>query len=344
MKFKTLQRTAAKALFVLSLLGLNLLTPFHGTAQCVTNATGTSVDGTVYMMGQTFTPASDCVVGGIRFSSGAAVTGANLTINLRARNGGTVCNGTVLRTATLANTVSGDNTVTFSSAVSITNGTQYFLEIVGAVNSNGIKQVRYSSNSYGGTGNSNYYHLNSGATCLTDVNFDLNFTINTGVLKVELLNLDATTEGSKITLNWSTVSEENNKGFDIERSRDGETFQTIGNVKGIGKAANYNFVDANPYNGVNYYRLRQVDYDGLETLSKVVSVSSKGGKALKVYPTLVSNGFLTVDTEGADYAIYNIVGQQVQNGKTTQRLDVSALAKGTYILKVGTEQAKFIKQ
>ena len=65
---------------------------------------------------------------------------------------------------------------------------------------------------------------------------------------------------------------------------------------------------------------------------------------MKVYPTLVSNGILTVDTEGGDYDIYNIVGQQVQSGKTTQRLDVSALAKGTYILKVGAEQAKFVKQ
>jgi hypothetical protein len=167
---------------------------------------------------------------------------------------------------------------------------------------------------------------------------------NAAVLPVELLKFTATTEGAKNHLTWATASETNNKGFDIERSRDGETFQTIGTVKAIGKAGNYNFIDAEPVNGTNYYRLRQIDFDGTATLSKVVSVTTKGDKHLKVYPTLVSNGFLTVDTEGRDYAIYNIFGQQVQSGKTTQRLDVSALAKGAYILKVGTEQAKFVKQ
>jgi hypothetical protein len=167
---------------------------------------------------------------------------------------------------------------------------------------------------------------------------------NMAVLPVELLKFTATTEGSKNYLTWATASETNNKGFDIERSRDGATFQSIGTVKAIGKAGNYIFTDATPVNGTNYYRLRQIDFDGTETYSKVVSVANKGGKSLKVYPTLVSNGFLTVDTEGGDYAIYNIVGQQVQSGQTSQRLDVSALAKGTYILKVGTEQAKFVKQ
>lgn len=163
------------------------------------------------------------------------------------------------------------------------------------------------------------------------------------VLPVELTSFTVTTEGGKNHLTWATASETNNKGFDIERSRDGETFQAIGTVKAIGKAGNYNFTDAEPVNGTNYYRLRQIDNDGTETYSKVVSVNNKGGKSLKVYPTLVSNGVLTVDTEGGDYAIYNIVGQQVQSGKTTQRLDVSTLAKGTYILKVGTEQVKFTK-
>lgn len=174
---------------------------------------------------------------------------------------------------------------------------------------------------------------------------NINAIVNgNAVLGVELLRFDVHTEGSKNHLTWATASETNNKGFDIERSRDGATFQAIGTVKALGKAGNYTFTDAEPVNGTNYYRLRQIDFDGTETYSKVVSVANKGGKSLKVYPTLVSTGFLTVDTEGGDYAIYNVFGQQVQSGKTAQRLDVSTLAKGTYILKVGTEQAKFVKQ
>jgi hypothetical protein len=66
-----------------------------------------------------------------------------------------------------------------------------------------------------------------------------------------------------------------------------------------------------------------------------------------LYPTLVSNGILTVHTEGwqlRDYSVTNLLGRQVLVGKTTTQIDVSALAKGTYMLKVGNEVAKFVKQ
>ena len=174
---------------------------------------------------------------------------------------------------------------------------------------------------------------------------------SSAVLPIELIQFDVQNiEGGKNHLTWATASETNNKGFDIERSRDGATFQSIGTVKAIGKAGNYNFTDAEPVNGTNYYRLRQIDFDGTATFSKVVSVANKGGKGLKVYPTLVSNGILTVDTEGGqlrDFSVTNLLGQQALSGKTPPSgvggLDVSSLAKGTYILKVGSEVAKFVK-
>ena len=164
------------------------------------------------------------------------------------------------------------------------------------------------------------------------------------VLSVEMAEFSVHTEGGKNKLTWTTANEINSYAFEVERSSDGKTFTKIGTVKAQGKAATYQFIDNQPIMGTTYYRLNQTDNDQTSEYSKVISVTNKGGKALKVYPTLVSNGFLTVDSEVSDYAIYNIVGQQVQSGKTAQRLDVSALAKGTYILKVGTEQAKFVKQ
>ena len=198
----------------------------------------------------------------------------------------------------------------------------------------------------------------AGANPTVNMRWTINGTLTTGQavllgisvrsvnapVPIELMSFDATnTEGGKNTLTWRTASEQDNKHFDIERSTDGNSFHSIGQVKGNNKPSSYQYTDNQPFS-TTYYRLKQVDYDGTATYSKVVSVTNKGGKALKVYPTLVSNGILTVDTEGGDYAIYNIVGQQVQSGKNAQRLDVSALAKGTYILKVGAEQAKFVKQ
>jgi hypothetical protein len=65
---------------------------------------------------------------------------------------------------------------------------------------------------------------------------------------------------------------------------------------------------------------------------------------LKVYPT-VSSGVLTIETpEMADYQVFTLSGQQVLNGKTGQWIDVSALPQGTYIVRVGLEQALFVKR
>jgi Secretion system C-terminal sorting domain len=164
------------------------------------------------------------------------------------------------------------------------------------------------------------------------------------VLPVELISFDATTEGDKNHLTWRTASELNNKLFDIERSTDGTTFHSIGQVKGNNKPSSYQFVDNQPF-ATSYYRLRQIDFDGTETLSKVVSVELKGkGKSLAVYPNPVSSLLNVVYTEGSSFQILNLLGQQVLTGKTASQVDVSALPQGSYILKVGAEQAKFLKQ
>jgi hypothetical protein len=176
------------------------------------------------------------------------------------------------------------------------------------------------------------------------------------VLPIELTAFDVqNTEGSKNHLTWTTASEVNNKHFDIERSTDGTTFHNIGQVRGNNKPSTYQFVDNQPF-ATSYYRLKQVDFDGTETYSKVVSVEQKGkGKGLKIYPTVVSNGILTVDTEGGDVQIFNLLGQQVLNHATSASsyrmtstsptlINISALPQGTYVLKVGTEVAKFVKQ
>ena len=165
------------------------------------------------------------------------------------------------------------------------------------------------------------------------------------VLPIELTSFTANTEGSKTNLTWATASEINNQGFDIERSYDGVNFTAIGNVKGIGKAANYNFVDANPYDGINYYRLKQMDFDGKETRSKVISVQSKGNgtSKIKIFPShtegvvLITNYELGIRNDASDMnmvSVYNHVGQLVLTNKGVNRLDLSALPSGMYLVQV----------
>ncbi len=173
------------------------------------------------------------------------------------------------------------------------------------------------------------------------------------VLPIELLSFTAkNTEGGKNHLSWATASEKNNSHFDIERSTDGNSFLPIGQVKGNNKASSYQFVDNQPF-ATTYYRLRQIDFDGTETYSKIVSVVQTGkSKGLAVYPNPVSSLLNVVYTdgtsrenrEGSSFQILNLLGQQVLTGKTAAQVDVSALPQGTYILKVGAEQVKFLKQ
>ena len=164
------------------------------------------------------------------------------------------------------------------------------------------------------------------------------------VLPVELISFKATPQYQAVKLNWETAEEVNNIGFHIERqySINGK-WDELSFVKAKGSGSTYEFTDNNPLS-VNYYRLRQRDNDGKETLSKVISVSAKGNNKLKVHPNPVSNTLSVENTEGGDYQIINLLGQEVMNGKAVQRIDVSALPEGTYFLKVGVEQVKFVKQ
>ncbi len=84
-------------------------------------------------------------------------------------------------------------------------------------------------------------------------------------LPVELIGFTATKESNKIYLSWSTAAEINNDYFEIERSVDGSEYYAIIKVKGAGttsKLSQYYEFDTQPNQGISYYRLKQVDYDG----------------------------------------------------------------------------------
>lgn len=162
-------------------------------------------------------------------------------------------------------------------------------------------------------------------------------------LPVELLSFTGKNTEAGNLLTWETAHEVNNKGFEVERLNS-SSWQSVGFITAHNKASNYQFLDKNPLTTA-YYRLRQIDNDGKETLSKVISIQAMEAKGrLVIYPNPVANLLTVENTEAGNFEILNLLGQQVLTGKTTQRLDVSALPQGTYILKVGAEQAKFVKQ
>jgi hypothetical protein len=162
-------------------------------------------------------------------------------------------------------------------------------------------------------------------------------------LSVDLLDFKATPSVSGNLLMWVTANEVNNKGFEIERLMATGEWIVLGFIPAKGKNATYDFTDKTPLN-TSYYRLRQIDLDGKETLSKVVSVLNKDNSKLKVYPNPVSNMLMVETDNTGEFFIVNLLGQRIISGKAAQRIDVSALPSGTYVLKIGEERVKFVRQ
>jgi hypothetical protein len=186
------------------------------------------------------------------------------------------------------------------------------------------------------------------------------------ILPVELVEFQATYippsgagDSEKIRLAWETASEQNNEGFFVERSHDGRAWTELGFVAGKGttnEAQQYAFFDEMPLSPhvggckggcVNYYRLRQLDFDGKVAYSEVVSVKlsmDRRQPELIVYPNPVSLGgqltlVLPEDAEVKMPAqLFDTAGRLLRSIEAVggaNLLDVSSLEAGMYYLRVG---------
>lgn len=112
-------------------------------------------------------------------------------------------------------------------------------------------------------------------------------------LPIELLSFSATELQNEIYLSWTTASEDNNSYFSIERSENGEVFNSIAEIDGAGNSntiRKYRYTDKTPLDGRSYYRLKQVDFNGDFSYSPVESVLivAKEEYSLSVSPNPVS--------------------------------------------------------
>ncbi|MDQ3015305.1 MAG: T9SS type A sorting domain-containing protein, partial [Bacteroidota bacterium] len=117
-------------------------------------------------------------------------------------------------------------------------------------------------------------------------------------LPVTWLDFDVRKDQLKSQLTWTTAREFNNAGYEVQRSPDGRIFSTIGlvNRATIDATINsYGFIDEHPVNGMNYYRIKQTDFDGKYQYSAVKSLSfTKESLNLSVWPNPVSD-ILTIE-------------------------------------------------
>jgi hypothetical protein len=172
----------------------------------------------------------------------------------------------------------------------------------------------------------------------------------TKLLPIELLSFNVICSNSKKQTIWSTASEVNNAYFEVEESQDGITFYTIANVA----TQNGNSVTEQQYSTMfdnnqhitNYYRLKQTDVNGNYTYSSLVKVAcSKTSEApiVSIYPN-PTTAYLQLSIEHLEgslsYSIYNVQGKEIITKQTKlitdykEKIDISQLAKATYILQL----------
>jgi hypothetical protein len=172
-------------------------------------------------------------------------------------------------------------------------------------------------------------------------------------LPIELLHFTARLVGPHVDLLWATASEINNDYFAVERAGPDLNWHTLIEVPGAGHSSsvlNYYEKDRNPLAGISYYRLKQVDYDGVFTYSEPVAIlnlSSDESEDIFLYPNpsragsvvvriplfLSGNGKLTLYDLGGKAAYQ----QRLDNEKTEHEIRYGALSKGMYILHVETD-------
>ncbi|WP_162052770.1 T9SS type A sorting domain-containing protein [Pontibacter pamirensis] len=172
------------------------------------------------------------------------------------------------------------------------------------------------------------------------------------VLPVELARFTAKASGSVVQLQWLTASEMQNDYFSVERSSDGQAFESIGRVAGHGTTtigAAYSFADNHPLVGILYYRLKQVDEDGSHAYSAVVAVTRAAGlKVAKVYPTITTDKLqVSIEQTGVmqQVLVLDMLGKQwllkgLDNTALHHTIDVSTLRGGSYVLVLLDEQGQ----
>lgn len=163
-------------------------------------------------------------------------------------------------------------------------------------------------------------------------------------LPIELIAFQGEARGAVNELIWSTASEQNNDRFEVERSSDGEHFETIGSVAGAGNSQvrnDYGFTDERPAPGLDHYRLKQVDFDGATTYSAVITLKNGSDDHDCIVRTLDSDGLYALACDlptDARVELFSPAGQplRVKRGDDgTQRLiDLRTFAPGIYFARV----------
>jgi hypothetical protein len=174
-------------------------------------------------------------------------------------------------------------------------------------------------------------------------------------LPVELISFNGELQSGIVKLKWETASETNSHYFEIEKSTDLVNFTSIGKVTSAGTTTQhsyYDLIDHEPFEGVSYYRLIQVDFNGSTTVYDPISINNAESSELKwnIWPN-PSEGVINlslsnkIDAKECDVKIINSLGNLVKAMKIDPnnkiQLDVEDLPTGVYSILITGNNIRF---
>ena len=216
----------------------------------------------------------------------------------------------------------------------------------------------YSTSSYTAALNGTYnmvleYYDNGGADRVS-------FSMSTVILPVKLISWSVSAAAAdQQLLQWKTTDAVNFDHFIVQRSTDGEIFEDVHTVQAV--AANgtaqqdYAYTDQYSYDGSVYYRLEMVDRDGSASYSNIMSLILHQEKSIRIYPTMVENGTLYVESTqslaGVKLELFNMSGCRISeqdwaslSGRQQATLHSGSLPAGAYIARLSDSHSVLAKQ
>jgi photosystem II stability/assembly factor-like uncharacterized protein len=179
--------------------------------------------------------------------------------------------------------------------------------------------------------------------------------LDTSYVPVELISFEGKYENNKVLLTWQTASELNNKGFHVQKSFDKEIWFNIGFVKGKGTTTEYNyysFIDNEIVTGVQFYKLKQIDYDGSFVYSKIIEINSDliitSFRLFQNYPNPFNSStvinYQVPQKSLINISLYDIKGEKImelvneekEKGFYITTLENLALPSGIYFIRMIT--------
>lgn len=174
-------------------------------------------------------------------------------------------------------------------------------------------------------------------------------------LPIELLSFELKeTVEKKVLIQWVTLSEINNDYFSIEKSANLIDWDIIKKVEGGGNSlskVSYSFIDESPFEGINYYRLKQTDFDGKFSYSTIEAIEIAASHSIKLYPNPSKGIFYFPSTivDHNEIRVFSIIGEDItgqiniQNLSNETKIDLSFQSNGIYLLRLKDQFHRIVK-